>query len=36
MHDDIVYGIGFGKTKKDAEKDAAKKTYEKYIEAPQK
>ncbi|MDE6082829.1 MAG: hypothetical protein K2F52_03025 [Malacoplasma sp.] len=36
VHDDIVYGIGYGKTKKDAEKDAAKKTYEKYIMIPQK
>ncbi len=31
VYDEIVYGIGCGKTKKEAEKNAAKQTYEKYI-----
>ncbi len=30
IHDDIVYGVGYGNTKKEAQKNAAKATYEKF------
>lgn len=36
IYDDIVYGVGIGKTKKEAQKNAAKVAYEKYVSIEQK